>query len=54
MGKKRRGIAVIIVLLVAMLIAVVALIVWKQWEYGTSENFYDGLRGAAQFGGRRV
>lgn len=43
----------IIVLMIA-LFAVVTLILWKQWEYGVSEDFYNGLRGALQFGGMHV
>ena len=48
--KKQRGIRTAIVVLVIALIAVAALIIWKQWEYRASEDFYNGLRGALQFG----
>lgn len=49
--KKQRGIRTAIAVLVIVLIAVAALIIWKQWEYGASEDFYNGLRGALQFRG---
>ena len=49
--KKKRGAAAAIVLLVVALIAVVGLIVWKQWEYSASADFYDSLRGALGNGG---
>ena len=49
--KKQRGIRTAIAVLVIALAAVIALIIWKQWEYSTSANFYDGLRGALQHGG---
>ena len=39
------GLRVMIAVLVIALLAVAAVIVWKQWEYGVSEQFYDGLRG---------
>jgi hypothetical protein len=29
----------------------VAVIVWKQWEYSSSTEFYDSLRGALRYGG---
>lgn len=52
MKKRRKSrLPAIIVLLVIALAAVIALIIWKQWEYSTSANFYDGLRGALQHGG---
>jgi len=43
--KNGRGIKLLIVLLVAALAAVLAVIVWKQYEYGASEQFYGNLRG---------
>lgn len=52
--KKQRGFRTAIVLLTIALLAVTALIVWKQWEYGASEDFYNGLRGALQSEGARV
>ena len=52
--RKHRGIRAAIIALVIALIAVAALIIWKQWEYGASEEFYNGLRSALQFGGVRV
>ena len=48
--KNGRGMKLLIALLVVALAAVVAVIVWKQHEYGVSEQFYDNLRGFA--GGR--
>ena len=52
--KKQHGIRTMITVLIIALIAVAALIILKQWEYGVSEDFYNGLRGALQFGGMRV
>ena len=49
--KKQRGIRTVIAALVIALIAVAALIIWKQWEYSASEDFYNGLRGALRLGG---
>ena len=46
MIKKRRGIRVAIVTLAVVLVAVIVLIIWKQWEYCASEDFYNSLRGA--------
>lgn len=43
--KERRGKLLLAVLAVA-LIAAIAVIIWKQMEYGASEQFYDSLRGA--------
>lgn len=52
MKKRRRNrIPAIIALLAIALAAVVALIVWKQWEYSKSADFYDGLRGVLRYGG---
>lgn len=44
MAKKQRGLKIVIVVLVVALAAVVGLILWKQWEYGSSAEFYSGLR----------
>lgn len=52
--KKQRGIRTAIAVLVIALIAVAALIIWKQWEYGESADFYNGLRESLRFGGMRV
>ena len=52
--KKGGGIKALIVVLVIALLAVAVLIAWKQWEYGTSEEFYNGLRGALQYEGARA
>ena len=52
--RKQRGIRTAIAVLVIALIAVAALIIWKQWEYSASEDFYNGLRGALRFGGMRA
>lgn len=49
--KKGSGVKKLIIVLVIALLAVAALIIWKQWEYGASEAFYDGLRGALQYEG---
>lgn len=49
--KKRNVLPVVIVLLAVVLIAVVGLILWKQWEYSASADFYSGLRGALECGG---
>ena len=49
---KKRGkkgghwMTILIVALVIALIAVVAVIVWKQREYSVSDEFYGSLRGA--------
>lgn len=43
--KNGRGMKLLIALLVVALAAVVAVIVWKQHEYGVSEQFYENLRG---------
>ena len=53
-GKKRGKTGWIIAVLAAALIAVIVLILWKQWEYGKSTAFYDGLRGALNGGGLRL
>ena len=53
-GKKKRGGAAIVVLLVIALAVVAAVIVWKQWEYSSSAEFYNGLRGALNRGGIQV
>jgi len=46
--KKGGGLKALIIVLVIALLAVAAVIVWKRWEYGASEEFYDGLRSALQ------
>ncbi len=48
MHKKRTDLKPLIIVLVIALLAVAAVIVWKQWEYSASENFYDGLRGSVR------
>ncbi len=53
-NKKQSGLKWLIIVLVIALLAVVALIVWEQWEYGASEEFYNGLRGALQYEGARA
>lgn len=45
--KNGRGMKLLIALLAVALIAVLAVIAWKQHEYGVSEQFYDNLRGLA-------
>jgi len=52
--RKKRSLAPVIALLTVALLAVLALIVWKRWEYRTSADFYDGLRGALRYGGLRA
>ena len=44
--KKNKVLAVLLVLLVAALVTVVGVIVYKQAEYKAGEAFYDSLRGA--------
>lgn len=48
MGGKSKGMKAVLVLLVLALIAVAAVIVFKQMEYGQSEQYYDQLRGMAR------
>ncbi|MGN0972903.1 MAG: hypothetical protein ACI4OY_13175 [Aristaeellaceae bacterium] len=46
-GKKGGAwLKILTVALLVALIAVVAVIVWKQHEYSTSDEFYGSLRGA--------
>lgn len=45
-NEKRRGLPVLMALIGLALLAVLALIIWKQWEYGSSADFYSGLRGS--------
>ena len=45
--KNGRGMKLLIALLAVALIAVLAVIAWKQHEYSVSEQFYDNLRGLA-------
>lgn len=51
---KKRSLAPVIAILAIVLIAVVAVIVWKRYEYAASDSFYDGLRGALMGGGVRL
>ena len=44
--KQGKGLKIVIAALVIALIAVEAVIVWKQIEYRSSQEFYEGLRGA--------
>lgn len=48
MSKRKSGrrIRLAIILLAVVLAAVVAVIIWKQFEYRASETFYESLRGA--------
>ncbi len=49
--KKNRGFEkMLLIVLVVALIAVAAVIVYKQMEYDASEDFYNGLRGAVELG----
>ena len=43
--RKKRSLWPLIIALVILLIAVAAVIVFKQYEYSVSADFYDGLRG---------
>jgi len=52
--KKQRSLKWLIIALIIALLAVAALIAWKQWEYGASEDFYNGLRNALRYEGERV
>lgn len=52
--KKQSSLKWLFIVLVIALLAVVALIAWKQWEYGASEDFYDGLRIALWYEGARI
>ena len=45
--KNGRGMKLVIALLAVALVAVLTVILWKQHEYGVSEQFYDNLRGMA-------
>lgn len=49
-GKKGRGLKTVLVILIIALIAVIGVIAWKQWEYGASADYYDGLRSAVNGG----
>ena len=48
MKKKRNVLKWVIWALVIVLAAVVALVVWKQWEYSQSADYYGSLRGKAK------
>lgn len=52
--KKGRGIRLAIAALVIMLIGILALILWKQWEYRAGADFYNSLRGALYRKGIRI
>lgn len=56
MKKKKNGagLRTLIIVLAVCLLAVAALITWKQWEYSASEDFYNGLRGAVAREGAMV
>ena len=45
-GKSSRWIRLAIILLAVALVVIVAVIIWKQFEYRASETFYESLRGA--------
>nr|MBR4281096.1 hypothetical protein [Clostridia bacterium] len=45
MKKKGNGLTVLIVLLVVAFVAVAAVYLFKQYEYGVSTDYYDSLRG---------
>ena len=49
--KNRRSKKLLIGVLLAALLAVVGIILWKQWEYAAGDDFYGGLRGAMWLGG---
>lgn len=44
--KKKQGGKWLIAVLTILLIAVAAVLVWKQWEYSAGQAFYGSLRGA--------
>ena len=46
--KNGRRLKLLLVLLILALAAVLAVMLWKQYEYGVSEQFYDNLRGLAR------
>ncbi len=52
--KKGNGLKVLLALLIVALIAVAAVIVVKQMEYGQSEQYYNNLRGMIRGGERFV
>lgn len=50
--KRNKWLAVILVLLIAALVAVLGVIVFKTQEYKAGEEFYQSLRTGAWAGGR--
>ena len=46
--KKKSKLNALIWILVIILLAVVALVIYKQWEYGQSADYYSSLRGRKQ------
>lgn len=48
--KNGRGLKLLLALLIVALAAVLAVIVWRQHEYGVSEQYYDTLRGLMRSG----
>ena len=49
-----RVLGAVTAILVAALIAVTVLILYKQHEYSASEDYYSGLRGGLQWLGRSL
>lgn len=45
---KKRSLTPVIVILIVLLLAVVGVIIWRQYEYGASDAYYDSLRGMAR------
>ena len=50
-NKRKRSLTPLIVVLVVALVIVAGVIAWKQYEYGVSADFYDGLRGRVEESG---
>ena len=42
---KKRSLTPVIIILMVLLLAVVGVIIWRQYEYGASDAYYDSLRG---------
>lgn len=45
---KKRSLWPVIALILVLMTAVAAMVVFKQYEYGVSADFYDGLRGGVK------
>lgn len=49
--KNGRGMKLILIALVIALAVMLAVIIFKQMEYGASSEYYDNLRGALRLAG---